>query len=151
MPSAVDLAERELVKLLKSLASKCKLHLELSRDSSDNDVKAFRKVSLKTHPDKGGDVADFQKLSATNNSWQDLCKNTAAPGRPPKAEKPKRQRPEVGKALSVVVPTRSRCENKNPNEVNVAGVVEIMLIWREVEARPGSCTTFAAAPFVDTN
>ena len=55
MPSAVDLAKRELVKLLKSLASKYKLHLELSRDSSDNDVKkAFRKVSLKAHPDKGG-------------------------------------------------------------------------------------------------
>ena len=64
MPSAVDLAKRELVKLLKSLASKYKLLLELSRDRSDNGVKkAVRKVSLKTHPDKGGDVADFQKLS----------------------------------------------------------------------------------------
>ena len=109
MPSEVDLAKRELVKLLKSLASKYKLLLELSRDSSDNDVKkAFRKVSLKAHPDKGGDVADFQKLSATNNSWQDLCKNTAAPGRPPKAEKAKRQRPKVGKALSVVAPDEEK-------------------------------------------
>ena len=73
MPSDIDLAKRELVKLLKSLAAKYKVHLELSRDSSEQDLKkAFRKVSVKAHPDKGGDVADFQKLSAANDSWQSV-------------------------------------------------------------------------------
>ena len=47
MPSEVDLAKRELVKVLKSLAAKYKIDLELSRDSSEKDVKkAFRKVSV---------------------------------------------------------------------------------------------------------
>ena len=56
MPSEVDLAKRELVKVLKSLAAKYQIHLELSRDSSEKDLKkAFRKVSVKAHPDKGGD------------------------------------------------------------------------------------------------
>lgn len=95
MPSAVDLAKRELVKVLKELAAKYSITFAftLTRESSDEDViKAFRRVSLKVHPDKKGDVQDFQKLSATNDAWQDLLKNAAAPGRP--ASAPERHRRE---------------------------------------------------------
>ena len=55
MPSAVDLAKRELVKVLKELAAKYSITFAftLTRESSDEDViKAFRRVSLKVHPDK---------------------------------------------------------------------------------------------------
>ena len=70
MPSEADLAKRELVKVLKSLAAKYKIHLELLRDSSEKDVKkAFRKVSLKAHPDKGGQKADVQRLQAAKEAW----------------------------------------------------------------------------------
>ena len=71
MPSEVDLAKRELVKVLRALAAKYKVTLSLTRESSNQDVdKAFRRVSLKVHPDKGGSLADFQKLSATNDAWK---------------------------------------------------------------------------------
>ena len=95
MPSAVDLAKRELVKVLKELAAKYSITFTftLTRESSDEDViKAFRRVSLKAHPDKKGDVQDFQELSATNDAWQDLLKNAAAPARP--ASAPERHRRE---------------------------------------------------------
>ena len=95
MPSAVDLAKRELVKVLKELAAKYSITFAftLTRDSSDEDViKAFRRVSLQVHPDKKGDVQDFQKLNATNDAWQDLLKNAAAPARP--ASAPERHRRE---------------------------------------------------------
>ena len=93
MPSAGDLAQRELVKVLKELAAKYSITFAftLTRESSDEDViKAFRRVSLKVQPDQKGD--DFQKLNATNDAWQDLLKNAAAPGRP--ASAPERHRRE---------------------------------------------------------
>ena len=65
MPSAVDLAKRELVKVLKELAAKYSITFAftLTRESSGEDVvKAFRRVSLNVHPDKKGDVQDFRNL-----------------------------------------------------------------------------------------
>ena len=83
IPSAVDVAKRELVKLLRALAAKYKLKLDVSRESSVQDVcKAFKNVSLRVHPDKGGELTDFQNLSAANDAWQDLLKSKAAWGRP---------------------------------------------------------------------
>ena len=53
MPCAVDAAKRELVKLLRTLAAKYKLKLDVSRESAVQDVcKAFKQVSLRVHPDK---------------------------------------------------------------------------------------------------
>ena len=75
MPSEVDSAKRGLVKLLRSLAEKHGVQLVLNRDSSNKQVQqAFRKVSLKVHPDKGGEQAVFQELSAMNDAWQDLLR-----------------------------------------------------------------------------
>ena len=76
MPSPADVAKRDLVKLLKTLAVKYGVQLEVTRDSCEKDVvKAWRKLSLKLHPDKGGDAQDFAKLSAANDAWQDLLKS----------------------------------------------------------------------------
>ena len=82
MPPAVDNARRELVKLLRSLAQRYKLRLELSRDSSAKEVtKAFKSVSLRAHPDKGGEQADFQRLGAANDARQELLKGRGSVGR----------------------------------------------------------------------
>ena len=96
MPSAVDVAKRALVKVLKELAAKYQVALSVNRESADKDVtKGYRKVCLKVHPDKGGDVADFKKLSAANDAWQDLLLGKAGPGRPAKQEQPERPQPWV--------------------------------------------------------
>jgi hypothetical protein len=107
MPSPVDTAKRALVSLLKALAARYDCPLTLTRDSSDSDVrKAFKKVCLKVHPDKpGGSVPDFQRLSAANDTWQDLLKNNGAPGRPPKAEQERKPRPRAGKPFAMTAPT----------------------------------------------
>ena len=103
MPSAADVAKRELVKVLRELASKYKVNLTLTRDSPKKDVeRAFRAVAGKAHPDKGGRLEDFQKLSATNDTWCGLLKNAAAPGRPPKAAT--KPRPTAGKSWVLGVP-----------------------------------------------
>ena len=62
--------------------------------------------TLKAHPDKGGDVADFQRLSASNDAWQDLLKTSREPGRPAKADK--KERPRAGKAWSMSVPAERK-------------------------------------------
>ena len=108
MPSDIDIAKRELVKVLNQLAAKYKISLTVNRESLDKDVqKAFRKVSLKVHPDKGGAQADFQKLSATNDAWQDLLKKKTGAGRPQKNEQSGRhgrKAGERGKPCTVAAP-----------------------------------------------
>ncbi len=56
MASAIDLAKRALVTLLKTLAAAYGTVLSLTRDFPDATVRsAYRKVSRKAHPDHGGD------------------------------------------------------------------------------------------------
>ena len=58
MVSTVDIAKRALVKLLLQYAAFYRVALSLTRDSPADAVKAaFRKVSAKVHPDKGGSFA----------------------------------------------------------------------------------------------
>ena len=55
MVSELDRAKRALVTLLRRLASRYAVTLDLTRDVLDADVRtAYRKVSRKTHPDRGG-------------------------------------------------------------------------------------------------
>eukprot|EP00973_Karenia_brevis_P017977 2470553-Karenia_brevis.AAC.1 len=75
--SAVQAAKRAFVCLLLSLARKYNVSLSINRDSSDRDVvKAFKKVSLKVHPDKGGTQEESQQLNAARQSWEDAKKAT---------------------------------------------------------------------------
>ena len=54
MASAIDLAKRAFIKVLLHLAVTYAVKLSLSRDSPADAVSAaYRKVSLKVHPDKG--------------------------------------------------------------------------------------------------
>ena len=57
MVSVVDAAKRALVSLLLRLASLYSLTLGVKRDSPDTEVKsAFRRVSKKAYPDRGGEA-----------------------------------------------------------------------------------------------
>lgn len=68
--AALQVAKRTLVSLLLSLARAYQILIQINRDSSDEDVKkAFRKVSVKVHPDKGGATADFQRLNEARAAW----------------------------------------------------------------------------------
>ena len=65
MPSELDIAKRELVKVLRELAAKYRVPLSLALESSKQDVeKASRKVSCKAHPDKGNLSAEDSKRSS---------------------------------------------------------------------------------------
>ena len=68
--SKVGAATRTFVVVLLALARVYKLVLEVNRDSSAEQlVKAYKKVLLKTHPDKGGKTADQVKLNAAKETW----------------------------------------------------------------------------------
>ena len=58
-------AKRALVAELKSLARTYGVPVQLTRDATDAVVRAaYRRIVLRVHPDKGGSVADSQRLSA---------------------------------------------------------------------------------------
>ena len=85
--SLILLAKRALVSLLLSLAQQYGVRVTITRDSSDSLVEAaFRSVVKKVHPDKGGAVADAQRLQQARKEWQDAkSKASAGGGRPAKA------------------------------------------------------------------
>ena len=96
MPSALDAAKRALVKLLRATATKHQTETSVNRESCDKDVtKAFRTVSLRAHPDKGGDKEGYQKLTAAYDTWKSLLKNKREVGRP--KESSEQQRPKAAK------------------------------------------------------
>ena len=69
MASAVDLAKRALVSLLRALAIVYGISVEVSRDSDDAAVRrAFKSVCRKAHPDKGGSAAGFAESSVVVTS-----------------------------------------------------------------------------------
>ena len=66
MVSSVDRAKRALVSLLLRLAKLYAVLLDISRESTDADTRrSFKKVSRKTHPDRGGSGEHQQSLSTT--------------------------------------------------------------------------------------
>ena len=62
----------------------------MNRDTSDADViKACGRVALKAHPDKGGGVADMQKLTDARATWDQArtgAKQSGGKGGRPEAE-----------------------------------------------------------------
>jgi hypothetical protein len=82
--SAFQVAQRALVKLLLSLAQAYQVVLAINRDSAKAAIqKAFRKVSVKVHPDKGGSTTDFQRLTVAQSGGADVgvaARAAAPPG-----------------------------------------------------------------------
>ena len=89
--SAARAAKHALVLLLRSLAVAYGLTLgSLSRDSPDGHVQAaFRRVSLKAHPDKGGSKRDQERLNSARDVWKAAAQTASGRpqgGRPGKAD-----------------------------------------------------------------
>ena len=111
MPSTVDVAKRQLVRLLRELGQTYGVQVGVTRESPPLEVKrAFRSVARKAHPDKpGGCTKDFQALSARHDAWADLHRAERHVGRPPKV------RPPGGKAgneSAVALPISSSPEQR---------------------------------------
>ena len=85
MPSTVDVAKRQLVRLLRELGQTYGVQVGVTRESPPEEVKrAFRSVARKAHPDKpGGCTKDFQALSARHDAWADLHRAERHVGRRP--------------------------------------------------------------------
>jgi hypothetical protein len=81
--SVVQAAKRVLVTLLLAFARHYEVRLVISRDSSDKDVvKAFKRVALKAHPDKGGREGDASKLNSARQDWDSAKKNASPEAEP---------------------------------------------------------------------
>lgn len=100
MPSSkVAVATRAFVAVLLLLARRYKLVLEANRDSSVEQLtKAYRRVVLKAHPDKGGRKVDAQTLQAAKETWDKARKGSEAKG----------GRPSAGSDAGVLVCTTNR-------------------------------------------
>ena len=73
MVCATDLAKRFLVSVVRELATIYRVAVSICRDSADADVReAYKKVSLKCHPDRGGKGADQQRLNQAHDEWEIL-------------------------------------------------------------------------------
>lgn len=69
--SAVVVAKRALVVILRTLASLYGVNCACTRDACDEDVlRAFRKVALKVHPDRGGNVKHQQQMNDARRAWE---------------------------------------------------------------------------------
>ena len=79
--SAVQLAKRVLVSLLRTLAVTYNINVNCDRDSTDAVVIAnFCKLALRVHPDRGGSTAHQAKLNDAREAWDKARKAKA--GRP---------------------------------------------------------------------
>ena len=78
--SATRRLKEALLRVIRNLASIYGIVLQLNRDSDDAVFKsAFRRLSLKVHPDKGGTAAHQQQLNDAFQAWQ---KANSPAGRP---------------------------------------------------------------------
>ena len=70
MVSNIEIAKRAFVTLLKSIAVIYGLVAGLTRESTDVQVRAaYKKVSRKAHPDKGGAEEHMKALNAARGTW----------------------------------------------------------------------------------
>ena len=82
MPSAIDKSKRALVALIRTLAVKYGVRVDVTRESADMAIlKAYRTLSRKVHPDKGGSEEDQKQLNASHDLWQDALRDRGARGR----------------------------------------------------------------------
>ena len=87
MVSELDRLRRAFVCLLLALARKYQVKvLGLTRDSLAAVLeKAYRRVILKCHPDKGGSGVDQVRLNDARDLWKAAARAPRARGRPPPA------------------------------------------------------------------
>ena len=76
-------AKRAFVTVLLFLCQQYGLKTGFNRSSADAELeKAYRRVILKAHPDKGGSKVDFDKVHSAREDWRS-AKNTSHAQQPP--------------------------------------------------------------------
>ena len=81
--SPLETAKRAFVSLLLRLGRSHAVPLQISRESPDPELlKAYRRISKKVHPDRGGSLAQSQNLNASKDAWEEARKKSKCPGRP---------------------------------------------------------------------
>lgn len=84
--SQIGVATRAFVAVLLALARGYQLALHVNRDSDREALmKAYKRVLLKVHPDKGGSKQDTQKLTAAKETWDRALKASSSNGGRPSA------------------------------------------------------------------
>ena len=107
--------KRALVAFLLSLAATYGFTVSLDRDSADGAVvRAVRRVLLRIHPDKGGNVADTQKLNDLKDKWEQARRGTGG-GKPRGGRKPKPKAPPQNSAPALSAPDNSAAANAPPS------------------------------------
>ena len=132
--SLVTAATRAFVKVLLSLARVYELSVQANRDTpAEQLLKAYRRVLLKAHPDKGGKKEHVQELQAAKEKWEKARKGkTANGGRPPAepewgAVVQQKQRREYRVAAEVVLLTYQGFEDTQAKylvRLSVLGLAE---------------------------
>ena len=103
-------ATRAFVKVLLALARTYELALQVNRESSAEQlVKAYKKVLLKAHPDKGGRKEDVQKLQEVKETWEKARKE--------KEPRPQGGRPKATTQVGTLVTRRARKDYRVHTEV----------------------------------
>lgn len=122
--SPLGVATRAFASVLLLLARRYQLHLVVNRDSSQEVLlKAYKKVVLKVHPDKGGTKEDAQKLQAVKTEWDKARKRPADTG----------GRPSAGAPGGGLVPVRKCEERKARKEYRVQAVVVLLTYYGVVD------------------
>ena len=144
-------AKRALVCALLAMAATYNVAITVDRDSSDDHItRVFRRVSARTHPDKGGLTRHAQELNAARDEWLDACGSQAARGAPsPKASAAKpppgqivprtvrRDRPSSS-AVAPVAPARP----SKRKQYRINATAALLTYQRLPEAALGECEQF---------
>jgi hypothetical protein len=141
MVSAVDLAKRAFVKLLLQSAVAHAITLSLTRDSSTAAVMAaFRKVTARLHPDKGGSLEQQQALNAARDKWESAVAD--APGRGKKRKATDAEQPASSLQLGPVLPIR--VEKNLSKQFRTQSVA--VLLTRSSKTESGSSSPSSSKP-----
>ena len=82
MVSDIEKAKRALIAVIRSLSLLYNCCFDISRESVDTAItKAYRSLSRKVHPDKGGRPGDQTRLNAAHDVWTDVLKNRETRGK----------------------------------------------------------------------
>ena len=114
-------AKRALVAVLLALAAAYGVALAATRDSPDGElVRAYRRLLLRVHPDKGGTVADQQRLQAAKEAWDAV--RSRPPGPQAKA-KARAARPKAAAQRGALGPAEDEAPPRRGYRINGLGVL----------------------------
>ena len=124
-------SKRALITVMLALAAAYGILLACVRDSPDDEVlRAYRKLLLRVHPDKGGTTADQQRLQGAKEAWDATRKRR--PGRPKakakaKAKAKPKPRPKAAPARGAL----GAAEDDTPGRYRIQGF-GVLLTYQRV-------------------